>query len=54
MTSINLIAVSFAAIVAFILGFLFHGPVTRKLWMKLVIIHPSENEKFKDMIPKML
>jgi hypothetical protein len=54
MLPINLIAVSIAAIAAFILGFLFHGPVTGKLWMKLANVHPTGNEKFADMIPKML
>ena len=54
MTSINLFAVSIAAIVAFVLGFLFHGPVAGKLWMKLANIHPTGNEKFKDMIPQLL
>lgn len=52
--SINLFAVSIAAIAAFILGFLFHGPVFGKLWMKLANVHPTGNEKFADMIPKML
>lgn len=54
MPSINLISVSIAAVAAFVLGFLFHGPVTGKLWMKLANIHPTGNEKFTDMIPKML
>jgi len=54
MTSINLLAVSIATIAAFVLGFLFHGPVGGKLWMKLANIHPTGNEKFKDMIPQML
>jgi energy-converting hydrogenase Eha subunit B len=54
MLSINLFAVIVAAVTAFILGFLFHGPVTGKLWMKLADIHPTGNEKFSDMIPKML
>ncbi|MEO5777282.1 MAG: DUF1761 domain-containing protein [Flavobacterium sp.] len=54
MMHINLVAVSVAALVAFILGFLFHGPVSGKLWMKLANIHPTGNEKFKDMIPQML
>jgi len=52
--TINLAAVSIAAVVAFVLGFLFHGPVAGKLWMKLANIHPTGNEKFKDMIPQML
>jgi len=54
MTSINLLAVCVAAIIAFVLGFLFHGPVAGKLWIKLADIHPTGNEKFKDMIPQML
>ncbi len=51
---INLLAVIVAAVVAFILGFLFHGPIGGKLWMKLANIHPTGNEKFKDMIPQMI
>lgn len=47
-------AVLVAAVVAFVLGFLFHGPVSGKLWMKLANIHPTGNEKFKDMIPQMI
>ncbi len=54
MLPINLVAVSGAAIAAFVLGFLFHGPVTGKLWMKLADIHPTGKEKFADMIPQML
>ncbi len=54
MLPINLMAVLVAAVAAFILGFLFHGPVTGKLWMKLANIHPTGKEKFADMIPKML
>jgi len=54
MTSINLIAISVAAVAAFVLGFLFHGPIAGKLWMKLANIHPTGNEKLKDMIPQML
>lgn len=53
MFSINFIAVLVAAVVAFVLGFLFHGPVLGKLWMKLADIHPTGNEKFSDMIPQM-
>ncbi len=54
MLPINLTAVIIATIVAFVLGFLFHGPVLGKLWMKLANIHPTGNEKFKDMVPQML
>jgi hypothetical protein len=54
MLSINFVAVLVSAVVVFILGFLFHGPVTGKLWMKLANIHPTGNEKFSDMVPQML
>jgi hypothetical protein len=54
MLPINLLAVAVAAVAAFVLGFLFHGPVTGKLWMKLADIHPTGNEKLADMIPQML
>lgn len=54
MFSINLLSIFVAAIVAFILGFLFHGPVLGKMWMKLANIHPTGNEKLSDMIPQML
>jgi hypothetical protein len=43
-----------AAVVNFIIGFLFHGPLFGKLWMKLANIHPTGNEKFKDMVPQMV
>lgn len=54
MLSINLISVFVAAIAAFIVGFMFHGPLFGKLWMKLANIHPTGKEKFSDMIPQML
>jgi hypothetical protein len=53
MLPINLLAVLVAAIAAFVLGFLFHGPVTGKLWMKLANVHMTGNEKLGDMIPQM-
>jgi hypothetical protein len=53
MLPINLWAVIVAGIAAFILGFLFHSPVSGKLWMKLSNITPTGNEKLKDMIPQM-
>ena len=53
MVTINLMAVLVAAVAAFILGFLFHGPLLGKTWMKLANIHPTGNEKFKDMLPQM-
>jgi Protein of unknown function (DUF1761) len=53
MIQINFIAVFVSALVAFILGFLFHGPISGKLWMKLANIHPTGKEKLSDMIPQM-
>lgn len=53
MLPINLVSVFVAAVVAFILGFLFHGPVLGKLWMRLANIHPTGNEKLSDMVPQM-
>ncbi len=52
MFPINFAAVAVAAVSAFILGFLFHGPLFGKLWVKLANIHPTGNEKFSDMIPQ--
>ncbi len=54
MFEINFLAVVVAAVVAFILGFLFHGPISGKLWMKLADIHPTGNEKMSKMVPQML
>jgi hypothetical protein len=46
-------AIVVAAVVAFVLGFLFHGPIAGKLWMKLANIHPTGKEKMSDMYGKM-
>lgn len=54
MVPINFIAVVAAAVAAFGIGFLMHGPVAGKLWMRLANIHPTGNEKFADMVPQML
>lgn len=54
MITINFLAVLLAALAAFILGFLFHGPISGKLWMKLANIHPTGNEKFADMVPQLI
>ena len=54
MLPINLLAVLVAAVVAFILGFLFHGPLLGKIWMRLANITPTGNEKLGDMVPQML
>lgn len=53
MPPIHLFAVLVAAVVAFIIGFLFHGPLFGKLWMKLADVHPTGNEKLSDMVPQM-
>jgi hypothetical protein len=54
MFTINIWAVLVAGVANFIIGFLFHGPLFGKLWMRLANVHPTGNEKFKDMIPQML
>lgn len=54
MLPINIKAVIASALAAFIIGFLFHGPLFGRLWMKLANIHPTGNEKFSDMVPRML
>ncbi len=54
MFPINYLAVFVAAAVNFIIGFIMHGPIAGKLWMKLANITPTGNEKFSDMVPQML
>ena len=54
MFPINFVAVLVAALANFIIGFLFHGPLFGKTWMKLANITPTGNEKFSDMIPQMV
>jgi hypothetical protein len=49
MLPINYVAVLVAAVAAFVIGFLMHGPVAGKLWMRLANIHPTGNEKMSDM-----
>jgi hypothetical protein len=53
MYSISLLSVLVAAIAAFVVGFLFHGPLFGKLWMRLANIKPTGKEKFADMLPQM-
>jgi len=53
MIPINYVAVVVAAVAAFIIGFLMHGPVAGKLWMRLANIHMTGNEKLSDMYGKM-
>jgi len=54
MLTINYIAVISAAAAAFIIGFLLHGPVLGKLWMRLANIKMTGNEKLSDMYGKMI
>ena len=54
MLHINLVSVLVAAVATFIIGFMFHGPLFGKLWMKLANIHPTGNEKLSDMVPQMV
>ncbi len=50
---INIWAVLVAAVANFVIGFMFHGPLFGKTWMRLANVTPTGNEKFKDMIPQM-
>ena len=52
--TINFVTVLVAAAVNFFIGFMMHGPVAGKLWMKLANIVPTGNEKFSDMVPQMV
>jgi hypothetical protein len=49
----NVLAIVLAALAMFIIGFLFHGPLFGKLWMRLADVHPTGNEKFADMLPQL-
>jgi hypothetical protein len=53
MLPISIVAVLVAAVVAFIIGFLMHGPVAGKLWMRLANVVPTGNEKMSDMYGQM-
>ena len=53
MPPINLLAVVIAAVANFMIGFLFHGPLFGKLWMRLANVAPTGNEKFSDMYGQM-
>ena len=50
----NFIAIIVAAVAAFIIGFLWHGPLFGKLWMQLANIHPTGKEKLVDMWKQMV
>ncbi|MCX6714761.1 MAG: DUF1761 domain-containing protein [Candidatus Uhrbacteria bacterium] len=49
----NLYAIFVAAATMFVIGFLMHGPLFGKTWMKLANVHPTGKEKLSDMIPQM-
>ncbi len=53
MSPINITAVLVAALATFVVGFLLHGPIAGKLWMKLSNIHPTGKEKLSDMYGQM-
>ena len=53
MLPINYVAVLVAGVVAFVIGFLMHGPLFGKLWMRLANVQPTGNEKFSDMYGQM-
>jgi len=50
---INYLAVLVAALANFVIGFLFHGPLFGKTWMRLANVTPTGNEKFSDMYGQM-
>src|SRR3954469_17644245 len=49
----NVLAIVLAALATFIIGFIFHSPPLGNIWMRLSNIHPTGNEKLKDMLPNM-
>ncbi|MBP6884156.1 MAG: DUF1761 domain-containing protein [Candidatus Pacebacteria bacterium] len=51
--TLNFVAILVAAAANFMIGFMFHGPLFGKLWMRLANIVPTGNEKFSDMYGKM-
>jgi hypothetical protein len=54
MLPINYVAVLVAALANFVVGFLFHGPLFGKTWMRLANVTPTGNEKLSDMVPEMV
>lgn len=54
MFPLNYWAIVVAGLVNFFIGFMFHGPLFGKLWMKLANIKPTGKEKFSDMVPQMI
>jgi uncharacterized membrane protein YagU involved in acid resistance len=53
MLPLNYTAIVLAAVACFVIGFLMHGPLFGKLWMKLANVHPTGKEKFSDMYGQM-
>ncbi|MBP9822122.1 MAG: DUF1761 domain-containing protein [Candidatus Pacebacteria bacterium] len=49
----SILAILVAAAVCFVVGFLIHGPLFGKLWMRLAKITPTGNEKMSDMYGQM-
>ena len=54
MLPINIIAVAVAAAAMFVIGFLWHGPLFGKTWMRLAGVTPTGQEKLSDMVPQMV
>jgi hypothetical protein len=54
MIPLSIPAILVAALANFIIGFLMHGPIGGKLWIKLANIKPTGKEKLSDMIPQMV
>lgn len=50
----NILAIVVAAAAMFVIGFLWHGPLFGKTWMRLAGIVPTGNEKLSDMVPQMV
>lgn len=49
-----ILSIILAAVAMFVLGFLWHGPLFGKTWMRLANITPTGNEKLSDMWRQML
>jgi hypothetical protein len=50
----NILAVLIAAAAMFVIGFLWHGPLFGKTWMRLAGVIPTGQEKLSDMVPQMV
>ena len=49
----NILPILVSAIACFIIGFLFHGPLFGKTWMRLAKVTMPENPNFKEMLAPM-